>query len=60
MERPKSEDYQWGVQFKKANIEFMDFAEIEIKRLRDKNEELIQARDYFVSLCIENGLISKT
>ena len=36
------------------------FAEHQNKELINKNEELIQARDYFASLCIENGLIQIT
>ena len=39
--------------------EYVYWLEKQNKELISKNEELIQARDYHVSLCTENGLISK-
>ena len=39
---------------------FFEYYEDQNKELVKKNEELIQARDYFASTCIENGLIQKT
>jgi hypothetical protein len=49
MKRPKSEDYQWGVQFKKAKEEYTGHLEqankdlqLNLIAVRDQNKELIE------------------